>query len=289
MADKTPEQLAAEAQIEAQKAEDARRQAALTAAGSAALAGPGTGQLDISGSEDQRRGAVEGLQFGQMLYGQGIADTGKEAADYSSRVKGRLGADYAQADLYRQGANRRLAQGAGKLGMAGQSLSGAQEQNYRQSGMQAEAMNQDYQDKALALYGRNISAKQQGLAGQYQAGKGVGAASTPGQTPNYDSGLSVICTELYKQGKISKHEYYRSTFFGYTLKQETYFGYLTMATPVVELMKKSDKFSNLWVGWAKSIAAHKPNLFARIMLPLLWMVGYVRKITKKEITRKIKA
>lgn len=249
--------------------------------------GPGSGGLDLSGSPDTVKGAEQGIRFGQLLYGQGIGDVGKESSDYAERVKGKLDTDYAKADVYRQGANRRLAQGANKLGMAGASLGGAQEQNYRQSGMEANAMNQDYKDKALALYGRNISAKQQGLAGQYMAGAGIGQANTPTGTPNYGNsglfgGVSVICTELHIQGKISKKEWIQANRFGLSVNKNTYIGYLTIASPIVELMKKSDKFSNLFIGWAKSIARKEPNLLTKILLPICWMVGYVKGLKKEK-------
>ncbi|MBZ4283968.1 hypothetical protein LAJ55_14270, partial [Streptococcus pneumoniae] len=54
---------------------------------SGSLSGPATG-LTLYGTQDEQQGAVQGLNFGQMLYGQGIADVGKEAADYSGMVKG---------------------------------------------------------------------------------------------------------------------------------------------------------------------------------------------------------
>lgn len=250
--------------------------------GGAALTGPGTGTLDVSGSEESRQGALEGLQLGQMLYGQGMADVGKEAAGYGEMLKGRLGQESIASDLYRQQANKRLAQSAGKLGMAGATLGGAQEQLRRQAEFNAQAMNQEYKDKALALYGKNIGAKQSGLASLYLSGKGLGVAQQETPIPS-SSGMSIICTELYEQGKLSKNEWLKATYFGYKINSNTYFGYLTIAKPIVQLMRKSDKFSNLFVGWAKSIAKQKPNLFTRLMMPICYMVGYVRQIKKEKI------
>lgn len=285
--EKTPEQIRQEAMAEQAKADAAAQAAQLTQAGGAALSGPGEGVLNVSGTPEARQGALEGLQFGQMLYGQGIADVGKEAQDYSSMVKSKLGADYAGADYQRQLSNMALAKQNAKMGLGGASSLASQEQLRRQGSMQAAMMNQDYRDKALALYGKNISAKQSGMASQYFAGKGAGQAATP--TPVAESGgMSIICTELYSQGKISKYEYMRAAVFGYSLKQETYFGYLTIATPIVKLMRKSDKFSNLFIGWAKSIAKHEPNLLTKALMPLCWTIGYARK-TKKEKTIRIAA
>lgn len=272
--------------LEKQKTDEIAKQkeADFRAAGSAALSGPGTGTLDVSGTEEAKQGALEGLQFGQLLYGQGIADVGKEAQQYSGMVKGLLNKDYAGADYQRQLANQALAKNEARLGLGATSSLGAQEQLRRQGSMQAAMMNQDYRDKALALYGKNISAKQSGMASQYFAGKGAGQAATP--TPVAESGgMSIICTELYSQGKISKYEYMRASVFGYSLKQETYFGYLTIATPIVKLMRKSDKFSNLFIGWAKSIAKQKPNLLTKAFMPLCWVIGHARKIKEKKATR----
>lgn len=258
------------------------RQAALAARSGDLLSGP-RDNISISGTTQAQEGGVEGLQLGQLLYGQGMADVGKEASDYSTRVKGLLNKDYAGADYQRQLSNQALAKNTAKMGLGSTNTLGAQEQMRRQGSMQAAQMNQDYRDKALALYGKNISSKQQGMVSQYFAGKGTGQANTPTQIEA--SGGSIICTELYKQNKITKNEYLRTSAYGYNISPYTYFGYLTIAKPIVKLMKKSDKFSNLFIGWAKSIAAQKPNTLTKILMPVCWMVGYARQIKKEEITR----
>lgn len=89
---------------------------------------------------------------------------------------------------------------------------------------------------------------------------------------------SIICTELYRQNKISHNEYARATLFGQKLDSETFSGYLTIATPIVYIMKRSDKFSNLFVGWAKAIAKHEPNTFTKCMMPIAKFVGKIKKI-----------
>lgn len=246
--------------------------------------GPGSVNPSISGSPDMQQGGAEEL-FGQRLYNQSIDDVGKEAADYSSRVQGLLGKDYAGADVQRQLSNQALAKNQAKLGLGEANAFGSQEQLRRQGSMQAAQMNQDYQDKALALYGKNIGAKQQGMAGAFFAEKGLSQAAKPTPIPSSDSKGSIICTELYKQNKITKNEYLRTSAYGYNISPYTYFGYLTIAKPIVKLMKKSDKFSNLFIGWAKSIAAQKPNTLTKILMPVCWMVGYARQIKKEKITR----
>lgn len=204
MADeKTPEEIRQEAMRE-QARLDAQEQAKkFTELGSAALAGPGTGTLSVSGTDEAKQGALEGLQFGQMLYGQGIADVGKEAQDYSSRVRSLLGKDYSGADYQRQLSNLDLAKRNAKWGMGGANPLVTQEELRRRGSIQAATMNQDYQDKALALYGKNISAKQSGMASQYFSSKGTGQAATP--TPVASSGC-VIATHAVSCGAFEKKD-----------------------------------------------------------------------------------
>jgi hypothetical protein len=201
------------------------------------LYGPGTGGLDLYGTPEQINGAKQGLQFGQLLYGQGIGDVGKEASAYSNMLYGRLNQDSSKADVYRQDANRRIAKGANRLGMAGANMGGAEEQAYRQSGMNADAMNQEYKDKALAAVGANISAKQRGLASQYMAGQGVGQANTPSPVANYDDGLCcfIFLEARYGNGKMdSVVRRYRDE----NMTERNRRGYYKLSEILVPLMRK---------------------------------------------------
>ena len=276
----------AEIQKKAQEAQAAHDAAAYSAnqkqALGASLTGPWNGSFGITGTPESIQGGLEGLQFGQMLYGQGIGDVGKEASDYSAQLRGRMNKDSISADVMNQNSNRRVAQGANKIGMAGASMGGAQEALYRQNSAVAQAENQKYQDAALMAVGKNIGAKQQGQSAAYFGGKASGQAATPTPVASSEGG-SIICTELFNQGKITKEEWAKAGIYGRTISLNTYIGYLIIASPIVVLMKKSDKFSNLFIGWTKSIAAHKPNLLTRIMTPVAWSIGYV-KTTRKEKT-----
>jgi len=235
-------------------------------------------------SQEELDNQAQGLGMAESLYGEKIGNVGSDAAFYRDLVKGNLNKDYAGADSLRQQTSAQVAKASANAGLAGVNNLAMQNQLYRQGAMQANTLNQDYKDKATAAFGRNISARQSGQSSLVTSYKGLGTASTPSPVANYDSG-SIICTELYRQGKITKGTWIRTGIYGLSVHPNTYFGYLTIATPVVELMKKSDKFSNLFIGWAKSIAKQRPNLFTRIMIPLCWSIGYVRKITKKETFR----
>lgn len=250
MADeKTPEQIRQEA-MQQQAALDAQEQAKkFREIGGAALSGPGTGVLNVSGSEEAQQGALEGLQFGQMLYGQGIADVGKEAQEYSSMVKSGLNKDYAGADYQRQLSNMALAKQNAKIGLGGTNSLAAQEQLRRQGSMQAAQMNQDYQDKRLALYGKNISAKQSGMASQYFAGKGTGQAAT--QTPVAESGGTMPCFALVLVGAMSKETYASESLFVNKHSLE-YIGYSMISAPIVYMILKFNLFAKIY-----SFFAHK--------------------------------
>jgi hypothetical protein len=91
-------------------------------------------------------------------------------------------------------------------------------------------------------------------------------------------GSSIICTELYRQGYINNKtllytHIYRQKF----LSNEEYCGYLLWATPVVELMKKSSKFSSImaffWLPIIKqvvsTVSARKGHWFGSMSLPII--------------------
>lgn len=213
-----------------------------------ALSGPGVGQINISGSDELKNGALEGLQFGQMLYGQGISDVGKEASNYSQAVQSRLGKDYAGADVQRQLANQALAKNQARLGLGGTTAFAAQEQLRRQGSIQAAQSNQDYQDKAMALFGKNVTAKQQGMSSQYFAGKGVGQAATPTPIASYGGGLSLA---LLSMGLMSKETYASEAPFVNKQSFE-YIGYIIMITPIIPIVLKNGKIARIF-----SFFAHK--------------------------------
>lgn len=213
-----------------------------------ASTGPGD-KLSISGTDQAIQGGLEGLRMGQTLYGQGMRDVGKEALDYSGRVKGLLDKDYAGADVQRQISNQALAKNTAKMGLGATNTFGAQEQMRRQGSMQAAQMNQDYKDKALALYGKNISAKQQGMTSTYFGAKGAGQANTP--TNVGSSGGTLGCLALVSVGLMSKETYASEAPF-VNKDSLQYIGYALLITPLIPMILK-----NGWFAKAFSLFAHK--------------------------------
>lgn len=127
---------------------------------------------------------------------------------------------------------------------------------------------QDRQNMNLQRFGifdKNMEAwgAQKTADGQASAGGGGG-------------GMSIICTELYVQGKLSREEYKATNEYGATLPREMFVGYLTISKPIVKLMTKSDAFSNLFINWAKCLAKKQPNTFTKIVMPIASVIGHIR-------------
>jgi hypothetical protein len=200
------------------------------------LSGPGTG-MTVSGTPEAISGGMEGLGFGQMLYGQGIGDIGKEASNYSEQLKGRLNQDSISADVMNQNANRRVAQGANKIGMAGATMGGAQEALYRENSATAQAGNQAYKDAALAAVGRNIGAKQQGMSAAYFGGKASGQAGVVTPVASNDSGMCcfIFLEARYGNGMMDEVvRRYRDEHM--TIKNRR--GYYKLSEVLVPMMRK---------------------------------------------------
>jgi hypothetical protein len=141
-----------------------------------------------------------------------------------------------------------------------------------ENNMQTQNINrlaQDRQNQNLQRFGifdKNMEAwgAKQTADGQRAAGGGGGG------------GMSVICTELYIQEKLTRDEYLAAHNYGSKLPVEMFVGYLTISKPIVKLMRKSDRFSNLFVNWARCLAKGEPNTFTKIIMPIATVVGHIK-------------
>lgn len=86
------------------------------------------------------------------------------------------------------------------------------------------------------------------IAGGVAAGAAVGAV--PGAVIGGTVGAldvaaqeTIICTELFKQGYLSKEDLKYEQRYGKIVGKNVHSGYLILATPVVKLMQRSSKFS----------------------------------------------
>jgi len=241
--------------------------------------------FNISYSSPQElAGIAQGVGEANTIYGQNMATTGSQNAQYGNMLYGNLNKDYAGSDIIRQQANQAGAKMAGQQGLNGANMTAASSQMQQQGNLGAAQMNQDYQNKALAAYGNHLGNVTSGQAGLITANQGMGISSTPTPTPSYSAG-SIICTELKRQGKLNNCDLIKIySFVDKNISDETLDGYRFIARPIVKLMKKSNKFSNLFIGWSKSLSNGKLNMLSKLLIPLCWTVGYVRRIKKEKIT-----
>lgn len=141
---------------------------------------------------------------------------------------------------------------------------------------------QDRQNQNLQRFGI-FDKNMEGYAAE-QTAKGQAAAGGGG-----GGGMSVICTELYIQRKLTRQELRATHEFGGSLPSEMFVGYLTISKPIVKLMMKSDSFSNLFVGWAKCLAKKEPNRFTRMIMPIASVIGKIRLKLEPEFLMRMMA
>ena len=94
-------------------------------------------------------------------------------------------------------------------------------------------------------------------------------------------GLSVICTELREQGKLSEELYEAGTAHFLRMSPSTVRGYRVWADKVVPLMKKSERLSNsllpIAVARYEHITGRRKNLLGAATVyigqPICWVIG----------------
>ena len=227
--------------------------------------------FNIYGTPEEREAAQAGLINARTLYGRDVFGIGEDVSTLR--------------DLYRQ----RMEQGGtdpvsaaimGQKGAAVTTAGRAMRQAGVKGGVAAKALGDVAAQKdaeiAQSLYGQaRQSAQDFGrltgntLSGTVALMKGEQAGGQ--QLPQYNpSGMfgTVICSELYRQGKMPYDVYLKDMQYGYGLSQskpEVIEGYHLLAKPVVKLMKKSKLFSEIIkypaLSWANHIAGIKPSLF----------------------------
>lgn len=249
--------------------------------GSLGYISPGQSDLAIQGEKAGRYNA-------SIYYGT-PGELGAAASDIRGRLKSRLDQPSGLANQMTQASNAQIARSSAAAGLGGVDTSARNIAEQRQNLTQANAAQQAQDQINLSNYQRAIGAGISGTESLAAAGAGRGTAATPTPIPSYGGGLfgSIICTELYRQKKITLKDLNGCRNFGEKLSPETYQGYLIIAKPIVKLMKKSDRFSNIFINWAKCISKNEPNLFTRLMIPVCNFIGgvYVRLAKEKEVIR----
>jgi len=228
----------------------------------------------LYGTTENMLGEISGRRNAQTYYGT-QRQLGEDAADYRSRIKSNLDQKSGLANRMTQVANQDISRANAKAGMGGVDTTAASIRERRNAIGKSNEMQQTQDQINLSNYGKSISAGISGTEGLAASASGKQIAGTPTPTPSYGGGPfgSIICSELYFQKKLSLREIAGCNDFGKTIDDNTYSGYLLIAKPIVAVMKKSDKFSNLFIGWAKSISKGNPNKFTKFMMPICFVIG----------------
>lgn len=216
-------------------------------------------------SNKWREGVSEGEQKAAQLYGQDASAVGSNVQDILKMRRRNLDGQGPQADYLRQQRNSqiRMAKAAGASPEEIAQINRSAGADIGNSQFQQNMQNlNSYQD----IVGNMLSGQQSTALGygSLAAGNQYIAPPTTGGGGLLGGGGTVICTELYKQGYMSKEIYKKDQLYGYrmmTYHPEVYWGYRIMAKPIVKLMKKSKLFTKLISipasVWAQDMAGYK--------------------------------
>lgn len=139
------------------------------------------------------------MSFGKdletKLYGDLGQQTGKNAEKYMGALEANLGKDAIQSDLYRQKKDYTVARANAKAGLSGVDTTAGKLQEDRNASMQAKAVNQEFQNKALAQYGQAVGATQNAMANLWLGTMGMALGSQQTAQPLQQKGfLSELLT-----------------------------------------------------------------------------------------------
>jgi hypothetical protein len=213
--------------------------------------------ITVTGTAEEQASALEGLERGQMYYGQTQQQTGMDVADIAKRRREMLEGTSPEQSRLRESRNRRVMQAK---------AAGANPEQIKQIQREAESdiANSDYTqgqnnlDKYQKMVG-NILGGQMGLEMGFRQ---LGKSGEVIQPPTQSGGITVICSELYRQGKLSDEIIQSDREFGFMVRRydpAVYIGYMILATPLVGLMRKSKIVSFIvsipalsWAKWMHS-------------------------------------
>ena len=258
-----------------------------------------TGQsqgFSVSGTEEERRRALEGLQLAQTGYGQNLFQTGQDISGIRERLKERS----AQADPISEAIRGSK---AGALASGSRNLAASGVKGGAAAGALSEIGRAKDAEIAASLYGqqRQSLADERSLASNTLSGtmalmQGSKAEGTqPPELPKASSWTdSVICTELHRQGILSNELYKIDVAFGQMLEDEhshVIAGYHVFGKPMAKLMAKSKLFTKLvtypTLSWAKYIAGEKNAVGGIIFwvgIPACAIIGKIKMLGEKYVS-----
>lgn len=238
---------------------------------------PNKSQITFTGTPQEVQGQQAGLDLAKMGYGQTLAETGQDVKGLRDEYKSRVaqgGSDPVSAAIMGQKANNMV---LAQQQMAGSGLRGAASA----AALGSVGKAQDAQI-AESLYGQKqrslsdlkslTSNTLSGTIGLMQGSKAEGTAGSRPAPPE-SKGLmdSVLCTELHRQGLMSRELYLKDAAYGIQLKisnPNVVVGYQFLAAPFVALMSKSSVFTSIMkypiLSWARHIAGEKYSIWGHL-------------------------
>ena len=251
--------------------------------------------------------AAGGFGFDMTALGNGTALLGSDAA-----ISAELGTDYfalegAQGGASLAGAETAAASGAtaSEIGGAAGAGVGAETAGAEAAGSEGIGSAAGAGWGALAVYGALDldsdlkSDDKDVLAADIYGGLGTGNILEAIESGNIldslgPAGKTIICSEVYRQGLISKKDYLVTVHHGKTLSPITLRGYHVWAIPAVKAMRKSPKLTKFWTGIVKGRVAYlKGNknflgwISLYILQPMSTLIGvFVSEQNWKELYAK---
>lgn len=256
-----------------------------------------TGTFSLFGSPEEIAAQASNLSQVGAMTGQNLHDTAGQQQDYLSSLQSRRNGEDATARRMLEQRNRNMANVGRSFsgrGVAGGVAASAMNTAQAQADSQVAQQQQDFatqNDKELWDYVKR---------NQKVTGEALAMGSDRGLADKIDtdagSGMSVICTELHRQGYISDEVIRKDAMFGlnlYLYDPCVLLGYQVWANKVAKLMAKSKLLTKLLapigVAWAENIAGTRPNLTGKIILkvgiPLCRFIGSL--VARKELKKKV--
>lgn len=226
-------------------------------------------QLPYAGSKEAILGMMTGEQAASRLFGAQPYDIGQINQRVIQERTNMLNQVDPASTRIKQSANTQTRAAKAAAQASGRQLSG-EEQAQITRAAESDVGNQLYANRLQSLnqYSNMGSALASNVLGSTM---GFGQLSQTGTAPAAPSGGTVICTELYHQGKLGKNIYDLDAEYGITIRSQmphVYAGYISWAPFIVKLMKKSKIVTSIVsffaIPWAYHMA-YDCSLFGRII------------------------
>jgi hypothetical protein len=218
------------------------------------------GELYTYGTPAQQQEMAANLSQVGVQTGQSMFQTGQQQQQGLGMLQDRIGGGDAVATHMMGQRNRNMATMGRSLAgkkvagsVAGASMLGAQESADKSIASQQQGFGrQNYQD-LMKYVGRQQKVEGEATASGKDAGKAAEMSVDAG------SGISVICTELHRQGYLSAETLKKDTAVGWGISMSQpyiYIGYYVWAVHFARLMSKSRLFTMAVAFFAVPYASH---------------------------------